>query len=970
LAACSEICLTAAKNGALLCALVLLVAAAAWPQQESNPYSITRIEFEGNHRVLTDTLRARIFSRQGDPYTIEGVRRDFQALWNTQFFEDIRLEVQDDPNRPNGKIVIFHVTERPIIRRIEYKGNKSITESDILDAFKQKKVGLSVESQFDPTKITRAEVVIKELLAEHGRQFATVKPTYERIAATNAVKLVFNINEGPKVKVGEIMVVGNHAFSTRKIIRAMRHDRPVAIPLGFTFIPVMAKTFDRPKLDEDLEVGVRGLYQDHGYFKVNVEAKDLKTVDLHRGGVPGGLPVIGAQKGKATNITVSIEEGPQYRMGKLTVRSADQDQGLVLRGDYLQKVFPLKEGDIFDADKIRKSLDNYRKLYGEFGYIDFTAEPMFDVDDVKKTINLTLVMDQQKQYFVRRIDFSGNTTTRDKVIRRELLLDEGQVFNNRLWELSILRLNQLGYFEAIKPENAELKRNTSAGTVDINLKLKEKGKQSISFNGGVSGFAGTFIGFSYQTNNFLGLGETLTLSAQIGNIQSNVQFGFTEPYLFDRPISSGFTVFFSRLDYNTARQEGLLFGQQVAINPALQENYNTDSKGFTLFSSYPIRKFSKAGFARAGLTYGFSTTDITPFSQSATLLFELTRFTGLGGPNALKGIQQSQITPTFTYDSRNSPVSPTQGKSVYLGTSFVGGPIGGNVNTISENFQMSYFHPHYRHRNVIALQMSGGMISGYGGKEIPPQSRFYLGGEQDVRGYDFYTISPFVFIPDATTTSITYTNPHILGPTGQPTLVSLPVNVLEFVPTRPGGDTRFVQNTEYRIPLVKTYVGLALFNDIGITGALRKSQLDLDPEAVASLQQQYPNPDFPNLQIGSKLPIAAGTNFRPHTSAGVEIDVQLPIIQAPFRIYYAYNYLRLTHTIQPPGGLFKNQTIGDGAWYLSPAVRESLIESGVYGTQVVPALQTFLEQVQSTQTIPPGLLEPKSTLRFTVGRTF
>src|SRR5208282_227290 len=166
------------------------------------------------------------------PYNPEGVRRDFQALWNTQFFEDIRLEVEDDPNQADGKIITFRLTERPIIRRIEYKGNKSITESDILDAFKQKKVGLSVESQFDPTKIKRAEVVIKELLAEHGRQFATVKPTYERIPATNAVKLVFNIDEGPKVKVGEITIVGNKAFSSRKIIRTMRNDRPYGIPLG------------------------------------------------------------------------------------------------------------------------------------------------------------------------------------------------------------------------------------------------------------------------------------------------------------------------------------------------------------------------------------------------------------------------------------------------------------------------------------------------------------------------------------------------------------------------------------------------------------------------------------------------------------------------------------------------------------------------------------------------------------------
>ena len=150
------------------------------------------------------------------PYTEEAVHRDFQALWNTQFFEDIRLEVEDSPTDPGAKILVYYVTERPIIRRIEYKGNKSVTESDILDRFKERKVGLSVESQFDPTKIKRAEVVLKELLAEHGRQFATVKPTYERIASTNAVKLVFNIDEGPKVKVGEIKFDGNKAFSSRK----------------------------------------------------------------------------------------------------------------------------------------------------------------------------------------------------------------------------------------------------------------------------------------------------------------------------------------------------------------------------------------------------------------------------------------------------------------------------------------------------------------------------------------------------------------------------------------------------------------------------------------------------------------------------------------------------------------------------------------------------------------------------------
>lgn len=942
-----------------------LVAQQAAPPAQPQHVIITKIFFDGNRRIQRDTLLAHIFSRPGDPYNVEAVRRDFQALWNTQFFEDITLEVENDPDQADGKIIIFHVQERPIIRRIEYKGNKSITESDILDAFKQKKVGLSVESQFDPTKVKRAEVVIKQLLAEHGRQFATVRPTYERIAATNAVKLVFNIDEGPKVKVGTITFVGNKAFSNRRLIRAMRHDRPIAIPLGITFIPIMSKTFDRPKLDEDLEVGIRGLYQDHGYFKVDVNVAGLKTVDVNRGGIPGPWPLIGAKHGKATNITITVDEGAQYRMGKLVFRSSDPDQGLIFKPEILARVFPLKKGDVFNADKIRKSLDTFRKLYGEYGYIDFTPEPLFDVDDAKKVVNLTLQFDQQKQYFVRRIEFSGNTTTRDKVIRRELLLDEGQVFNNQLWELSLLRLNQLGYFDTIKPESAELKRNVKAGTVDIKLKLKEKGKQSISFSGGVSGLAGTFIGFSYQTNNFLGVGETLTLSAQIGDIESDVQFGFTEPYLFDRPISTGFTVFYTKFDYNTAQQEGLLFGQQIAIDPALQENYNTDSKGFTVFASYPLRKLSKAGFTHVGITYGWSTTDITSFSSSATLLFELTKYTSLAGPNALNGIRTSQITPTIQYSSVDSPVNPTRGKSFYYGFGVAGGPLQGNVDTTSHNFETTYYHPAYHHRNVIALHFKTDMITGFNGRDVPPQDRFYIGGEQDVRGYDFYTISPYVYIPSATTVNVTFTNPLLLSQ-GRPALQSVPVNLLEFIPNSPGGDLQAVGNAEYRIPLYGTYLGLTLFNDIGFNGIVRASQLALDPSAVAPLQQQFPNPDFPCLshtpcvRIPGNLQLAAGTNFRPHTSAGIELDVQLPIIQAPFRIYYAYNYLRLNRIIQPPLGGF----------YVQPAVRQSLQQLGVYNTQIVPQLQNMLIQAQSTQTVPPGMFEAPSTLRFAVSRTF
>src|SRR6266705_3857015 len=304
---------------------------------------IERIEFIGNRRVRTDTLKARIFSREGDPYNEDTLRRDFQALWNTQFFEDVKLRVEDSPSRASGKIILFEVKERPQIRRIRYDGIHSVSESDILDRFKERKVGLSVESQFDPTKIKKAEVVLKELLAEHGRQFAKVSPQYERIASSNAVILVFKIEEGPKVKVGRIKFTGNHVFSDRKLIRAMRHDRPYAIPLYFWNIPVLTKTYDRQKLSEDLEVGVRGLYRDNGYFKVSVGEPVLENLDTSSFRMK--IPVAGRSHGKAVNITIPIQEGERYRMGTLRIVSADPDKALSLKVDALKSAFPLKQGD-------------------------------------------------------------------------------------------------------------------------------------------------------------------------------------------------------------------------------------------------------------------------------------------------------------------------------------------------------------------------------------------------------------------------------------------------------------------------------------------------------------------------------------------------------------------------------------------------------------------------------------------------
>jgi outer membrane protein insertion porin family len=917
-------------------------------QQQAPPALIDRIIFLGNRRIRTDTLKARIFSREGDPYNEDTLRRDFQALWNTQFFEDVKLRVEESPDGPNHKNIIFDVRERPVIRRIRYDGIHSISESDILDRFKERKVGLTVESSFDPTRIKKAEVVLQELLGEHGRQFAKVTPQYERIAASNAVILVFKIEEGPKVKVGHIKFTGNHAFSDRKLLRAMRHDRPYSIPLYIADVPVLTKTYDREKLTEDIEVGIRGLYQDNGYFKVIVAPNEpiLESIDTQ--GYRLGVPLTGRTHGKAVNITIPIEEGERYTMGTLKIVSADPDKALSLKVDALKSIFPLKQGDVFSVAKIRKAIEDYGKAYGQYGFIDFTAEPEMDIHDDQRVINLTMRFTEEKQYYVRRIDFSGNTTTRDKVIRRELLLDEGQLFNKRAWEISILRLNQLNYFERIEEDKAvEIKRNTKDGTVDLNLKLKEKGKQSIGLQGGVSGLAGTFIGLTYQTNNFLGLGETLTFSAQFGDLQRSFMFGFTEPYLFDRPISTGFTIFDSKYNFDQAKQEAIALGQSVSINPQFVQNYTQNSTGFTVFANYPVKRLS---FTRLSVTYGLTRTNIESFNAASTLLFEQLQFRSVAGPSALDGIVSSTVTPSIQHNTIDNPQNPRKGRSYFYSLAVSGGPLGGNVNTVTNVFSFTQFRPVFKKRNVLGLHFTSAYTTGYGGKEVPPFSRFYMGGENDLRGYDIRSISPVTFIPTSTAQTFTFTDPTTLSGSGTPLPRSFTVPILTYTATLPGGDIQSSGNIEYRIPLVGP-VTASLFLDGGTDGIARTSALKLNPAGLTSLQQQ-----FPGSNVSGQLPIAGGTNFRLRGSTGIEFGVQLPIVQAPFRIYYAYNINRLhSEIVSPPD-------------YINPselALLKGSLPPEVYNTQVLPILQEF--------SVNPGRLnyfEPKTTFRFTVGKTF
>ena len=515
----------------------------AWAQQDVvAPNAIQQIRVIGNRRIPRETVLARLFTHPGDTYDPATIERDFNSLWNTGYFENLQIAREDTPK---GIILDVIVKEKPTIREINYKGLNAVSQSDVLDRFKKEHVtGFSVESPYDPTKLARAIDVIRALLAEHGHQFATVKPDIKTIPPSS-VTVNFIIKEGPTVKVGNITFTGNHAVSSRDLRAAMKNLRPVGVPHSIVLENLFARTYDASKLEEDTE-RVRRALQDRGYFRAGVN--DPITHIRNEGGL--SFFTFRPRQGKRIDIKVPIDEGERYRLGGVTFTgNAHVTNIKALRGQ-----FPTKDGEYFNATAVGKGLDNLRKAYGSLGYINFTAVPTPRIDDAKHEVFLDIDIDEGKPFTVARIEFQGNTITRDRVIRRELLLEEGQIYNSNLWESSLLHLNQLDYFDPLKVEqDSDIHPDPENGTVSLLLKVHEKGKNSIGLNGGVSGLSGTFLGLNYQTNNFLGLGETLSVQGNIGNLSRNVVFAFNEPYLRNKPVSVGFQVFSKKSDYNSAR---------------------------------------------------------------------------------------------------------------------------------------------------------------------------------------------------------------------------------------------------------------------------------------------------------------------------------------------------------------------------------------------------------------------------------
>ncbi len=945
----------------VLLLLMVVTSVAAFAQQ---PQTIDQIRVIGNRRIPKETVLARLFTHIGDTYDPISVERDFNSLWNTGYFENLRIEREDSEK---GIILNVYVTEKPTIREINYPGLNTVSQSDLLDRFKKEKVGLTQEGQYDPTKVKHAEAVIREVLAEHGHQFATIKTVVKTIPPAS-VQVNFNIKEGPTVKVGQIRFAGNQHISNLLLRRAMVNLKPVGIPYSLIFENLFAKTFDSTKLEEDSE-RVRQAYRDKGYYNAAVEEPKTQIRDQ------GGLNwfTFRPNKGKRIDILMPIEEGARYRLGTITFTG----NKAVSNERALRATFAVKDGDWFSATLISKGLDNLKKAYGQLGYINFGAIPKPVFDDQKKTVSLQIDIDEGKQFFVSRIEFIGNTITRDRVIRRELMLDEGQVYNSQAWEYSLLRLNQLEYFEPLKvDQDTEAHQDPDAGTVDLLLKVKEKGKNSIGLNGGVSGLSGAFLGVNYQTNNFLGLGETLSVQGNLGNVSRQFLFGFSQPYVHNRPLNVGFQIFNQKQDFNAAKNYQATTGQAANLTAAQQnltQNYNQASTGLNFSVSYPLKRHA---FQRLGFTYSLTKSSITAFSTASQTFFQTISFrSGIQGSNSLNGIINSEASFTYIYNTVNNPLRPRSGKELTGVFQFSG--LGGNLRYISpfvayKSFRpMHYLLPNPNGHNILGLRAQLGYIQGFGGDVAPPNNRFYSGGESEIRGFDVRGATPYGYVPNRV--NVQLTNPDgscVPRDPNNPQLnqciqVPLPVYGIASI----GGDTQFTSNAEYRIPIAGP-VMISFFDDFGIDMALNRNQLKQSPEGFASLLAPlYGCPVYnngacqggiPGSLVGFQRDIrpVAGTNFVPRMSLGGEISVIMPVVNAPFRLYYAYNPLRL---YERP--FCNNGKLGINQSCSAQLITRDLFPPGGAGDYTYDqALQSF-----GARNL---FREPRKTFRLTVSTTF
>jgi outer membrane protein insertion porin family len=680
------------------------------------------------------------------------MRDDFQRLWATNFLDDLRIETTDYTfsNGVVGKLVAYHMEERERIKIVNYEGSKQIDRTKIEEQLRERGIELRLDSFVDEAVIRRIKTVLREMMAEKGFTNSEIEHKITPVAGgPKLVNVTFNVNEGPKIRIRDVEFIGNTAKSDGTLQKKMKENKPKGL-LGFI---TGGGTYQEAKFEEDADKIVE-YYQNEGYVRARVGQPELKVLENSKDG-----------KERFVQLRIPVTEGFRYRVGEFNIEG-----NTVVKSEALRPLFEVTPGEWYSVKKIRDGLRKSQEIYGSGGYMEFTGFPDLKPSDEvaaqeaqvpeflaevqtngtnghapkDPTVDVTMRITEGKQYFVNRIVFTGNTTTRDNVIRREMRLVEGGVFNTESLKYSVRRLNQLGYFEQINEQDQRaMKVDKTPGrdnAVDVTLSLKEQNRNQLTFGAGVSQYEGFFGQLAFQTANFLGRGESLTVSMQAGDRAQNYQLAFTEPFLFDRNITGGFDVYKRALQYigyYTQKSTGgnLVFGFPVADFSRMFVNYAYEQVRMTDLNARfldPFCDLSAEGCASIDLENLNETVRETlrrnPFLYDSLLI----------GENGRRTV--SKVVPSFVHNTIDNPIFPNQGKRLTASIDLA--MLGGNTKFYKPRLEGIWYRRHLT-RTSFGVRLQTEYIAPVAGTNtLPIFEKLFMGGEYSVRGFDIRSIGP------------------------------------------------------------------------------------------------------------------------------------------------------------------------------------------------------------------------------------
>ncbi|MBN2134446.1 MAG: outer membrane protein assembly factor BamA [Acidobacteria bacterium] len=692
------------KKGKLLFyALIISIMIPALPlvaQEENEEVYVDRIEVVGNELISAETIMYYMETREGDLYDERNLKIDFQNLWKTGLFSDLKIKSKDGLE---GKIVIVEVTEQYVIDDIDFKGLEDVSSSELYETAERAGISLKRGTRLNMGTVSAFKQVIKEALSFKGYRAAEINVNVVP-REKGRCDIVFDIVEGSSIQIEQLIFQGNYAFTDweiRKVMEDLGNNTALSLL-------DQKDVFNDLKFARDV-VRIRELYWTVGYLDVQISEPRLIPVET--------WPLIGKQKKKYI-VEININEGKQY-----TVQSINVEGNKEFTSEEILSPMILKVGDIYNHTYVTGLVDFLQQQYGFKGYVMASIRDNRKKNTENHTVDLTLSITENDIYHLRKVEISGNTVTNDDVIRRQMLIAEGDVYDFKRIEYSKNRIEQLGFFEPQIELKPEVDNETKE--VDLGIRVQERGNTIINFGIAYSELEGFFGTFSFETQNLFGSGNTFGISGQLGTLAETFSLNFSDPWFLGQRMGLGASIYIRNYDY---------------------PGYEDKRVGGTLTMSYPI-----SDFWSGAITYNYQVVSVNfpevteeeeeyysyyyYYYQYYITLYE--NYPWLFPEDELI---ISSIIKSFRVNTIDHPLFPTSGYKGSLSLEYGASWMGGTLNFFKTSVELVDFIRIMR-SGVFGVRAQFGWIEPLGDEDaIPYSERFFLGGDRTIRGLNLRSV--------------------------------------------------------------------------------------------------------------------------------------------------------------------------------------------------------------------------------------